>query len=82
MTIRLAEVLEEQGRSVTWFCRRMNCDRSLYYRILSGERTATLDFQLKSAALLGVPASFIFLPQIVPSGIENTPNGTIERVPA
>lgn len=79
---RIMEILDYQGRSVTWFCERLGVDRSLLYRWNDGSRTPNDDHRRRAAEVLGVPEAYLFLPPELPEGSEILPIGDSEQQPA
>lgn len=61
----LMDVLEHQGRSVTWFCERLGIDRSLLYRWNDGSRTPSEAHRRVASQVLGVPEALLFLPTVL-----------------
>ena len=51
----LARFIREQGRLKGWLAEQMGCGRERMSRILSGERSMTLEEAAKAASALGVP---------------------------
>lgn len=51
----IARLVREQGRIKGWLAKQIGCDRSRLSRILSGERTMTVEEAARAARALGVP---------------------------
>lgn len=58
----IPSVLQEQGRSVAWFCRRVGISRALFYRWVDGSRGIAPQYRHRCAEVLGIPESVLFLP--------------------
>ncbi len=65
---RVGEVLREQGRTVSWFCRHMRVSRALFYRIEQGNRNPSASYRSRAADILGVAEPDLFLPMESPGG--------------
>ena len=50
--ILIKEELEKQGRSITWFARKLSCDRSNIYRLFQKESIDT-NLLVRISILLG-----------------------------
>ena len=51
----LARIIREQGRLKGWLAEKLGCGPERLSRILSGERSMTLEEAAKAASALGVP---------------------------
>lgn len=54
------QVLEQQGRSLSWLARQTDVSQSYAWRMLHGERPVTPEFRAATVRALGVPESFLF----------------------
>ena len=51
---RLEEARKERGLSVSEVCRKLDINRSTWYRWISGEHTPTIEKILKACSLMGI----------------------------
>ena len=51
---RLEEARKEQGLSVSEVCRKLDINRSTWYRWIGGEHTPTIEKILKACVLMGI----------------------------
>lgn len=80
---RIFDVLEQQGRSVSWFADQMGMSRSMVYKINWGERSLTEEFVQRAASILQVPADMlVFLPSELRYRNDQVQTCNDERVPA
>lgn len=56
------QVLDKQGRSMSWLARKADVSVSYAWRMLKGERPMTNEFRVAAAEALGVPEEILFPP--------------------
>jgi transcriptional regulator with XRE-family HTH domain len=59
-TSTVEQVLEQQGRSITWLARKTGVSVPYAWRMLKGERPLTSEFKATAADALGVPEGLLF----------------------
>ena len=69
------EVLDHQGRSLTYLARRLGVSGALVYRWRDGSRVASAEQRLAAAHIVGVPESILFLRRESPVGDNPAPPG-------
>lgn len=61
-TTPIEQVLEQQGRSMSWLARKADVSVSYAWRMLKGERPMTDEFRAAAVEALGVPQDILFPP--------------------